>query len=281
MTESDARPVTRWTRWIGWGVLALVYVVSYFHRTAPTVLAKNLMADFSATGAEMATMAALYLYVFAALQVVVGTVLDAWGPRRAVSSGAFLMAAGALLFSEARTLPVAYGARVLVGAGASVVFIGALKLIAAWFRPDEFATLTGLTQIAGNTGALLSATPLAWAVATVGWRPTFAFVAAATAGLSLLTWLVVRDRPPAAASVVPPRFLAREGISSVWKNRKTWPIFFIYFGIYGTLMVFYGLWGVPYLRDVHGLSAVAAFPMPSSRAPTRPSGAFSPSSLPD
>ncbi|HQR66716.1 MAG TPA: MFS transporter, partial [Thermoanaerobaculia bacterium] len=146
MPDAGGAPVTRRTRWIGWSVLALVYVVSYFHRTAPTVLAKSLMADFSATGAEVATMAALYLYVFAALQFVVGAVVDAWGPRRVVSGGALLMAAGAFLFSAARGLPVAYGARLVVGAGASVVFIGTLKYVAAWYRPDEFATLAGLTQ---------------------------------------------------------------------------------------------------------------------------------------
>ena len=258
MTEETAGAAARWARWIGWGVLALVYVVSYFHRTAPTVLAKGLMADFAATGAQIATMAALYLYIFAALQFGVGAVVDAWGPRRVVAGGALLMAVGALLFSAARTLPVAYGARLVVGAGASVVFIGTLKYVAAWYRPDEFATLAGLTQLAGNTGALLSATPLAWAVATAGWRPTFAGVAAATAGISVVTWLVVRDRPPGPVSLSSPRFSFREGIASVWKNPRTWPLFFIFFGIYGTLMVFYGLWGVPYLRDVYGLSAAAA-----------------------
>jgi sugar phosphate permease len=246
------------SRWTVWGVLALVYVVSYFHRTAPTVLAKNLMADFSATGAQMATLAALYLYTFAALQFVVGAVVDAWGPRRVVTGGALLMAAGAAAFALARALPEAYAARVVIGAGASVVFIATLKLVAAWFRPNEFATLAGLTQLAGNTGALLSATPLAWAVADVGWRPTLAGVAAATAALALLVWLVVEDRPGGPAALPLPRFSFREGYASVWKNPKTWPMFFIFFGIYGTLMVFAGLWGVPFLRDVHGLDAAAA-----------------------
>ena len=69
-----------------WGVLALVYIVSYFHRVAPAVLAKDLMGSFSATGSDVATMAALYLYAFAAMQFVVGAVVDGWGPRRAVAA---------------------------------------------------------------------------------------------------------------------------------------------------------------------------------------------------
>src|ERR1039458_4982257 len=123
-----------------WGVLALVYVVSYFHRIAPAVLAKDLMASFAATGVEVATMAALYLYAFAAMQFVVGAAVDAWGPRRAVAAGALMMAAGGSVFAAARALPVAYGARVAVGLGASVVFLRMLKQVGAWWRAAEFGT---------------------------------------------------------------------------------------------------------------------------------------------
>src|ERR1039458_8033204 len=147
-----------------WGVLALVYVVSYFHRIAPAVLAKDLMASFAATGVEVATMAALYLYAFAAMQFVVGA---RW----------LMMAAGGSVFAAARVLPVAYGARVAVGLGASVVFIGMLKQVGAWWRAAEFGTWSGLTQVAGNLGGLLAAAPLALLVAIAGWRATFGGVA--------------------------------------------------------------------------------------------------------
>src|ERR1039458_10485517 len=92
-----------------WGVLALGYVVSYFHRIAPAVLAKDLMASFAATGVEVATMAALYLYAFAAMQFVVGAAVDAWGPRRAVAAGALMMAAGGSGFGAAAAPPRAHG----------------------------------------------------------------------------------------------------------------------------------------------------------------------------
>src|ERR1039457_2881563 len=107
-----------------WGVLALVYVVSYFHRIAPAVLAKDLMASFAATGVEVATMAALYLYAFAAMQFVVGAAVDAWGPRRAVAAGSLMMAAGGSVFAAARGPPVAVGGGGGGGVGASVLVVG-------------------------------------------------------------------------------------------------------------------------------------------------------------
>src|SRR6202142_3687314 len=248
-------------RLLVWGVLALVYVVSYFHRLAPAVLAKDLMASFSASGVEVATMAALYLYAFAAMQFVVGAAVDAWGPRRAVAAGAALMAAGGAGFAAARVLPVAYGARVAVGAGASVVFIGTLKQVGAWFRPDEFGTWSGLTQVAGNLGGLMATAPLALIVSLTGWRATFGGVAAVSVALAALTLAVVRDRPEDAGFPPPlprgpaPKLSVAQGYRKVWGNRNTWPMFVVFFCQYGTLISFSGLWAVPWMRDVYGLSA--------------------------
>jgi len=218
------------------------------------------MATFTATGVEVATMAALYLYAFAAMQFVVGGAVDAWGPRRAVAAGAVVMGAGGALFAAAHALPVAYGARVIVGAGASVVFIGILKQVGAWFRPDEFGTWSGLTQVAGNLGGLLAAAPLALVVSVAGWRATFSGVAIVSLLLAGLCLAVVRDRPEDAGFPPPlprgpaPKLSVAQGYRRVWGNRRTWPMFLIFFCQYGTLISFSGLWAVPWMRDVYGMT---------------------------
>jgi sugar phosphate permease len=219
------------------------------------------MATFTATGVEIATMSALYLYSFAAMQFVVGAAVDAFGPRKAVAAGALVMAAGGAIFAAAHVLAVAYGARVVVGVGASVVFIGILKQVGAWFRPDEFGTWSGLTQVAGNLGGLLAAAPLALVVAVAGWRTTFAGVAGLSLALAALCLALVRDRPEDAGFQPPlprgpaPRVNVTEGYGRVWGNRRTWPMFLVFFCQYGTLISFSGLWAVPWMRDVYGLSA--------------------------
>ena len=114
-------------------------------------------------------MAALYLYAFAAMQFVVGAAVDAWGPRRAVAAGAVDDGRRAARSSPPRTSCPSRTERASSSAsGASVVFIGMLKQVGAWFRPDEFGTWSGLTQVAGNLGGLLAAAPLALVVAARG-----------------------------------------------------------------------------------------------------------------
>jgi sugar phosphate permease len=252
-------------RWTGWGVLAAVYVVAYFHRLAPAVLAKSFMADFTASGVEVATMAALYLYSFALMQAPGGALLDSWGPRKTVAAGALVMASGSLVFAASRVLALAYTSRILVGVGASVVFIGTLKYVSSWYKTHEFATMSGLTMVAGHSGGLLAASPLTWAVGIAGWRATFAGVGVLTALIAAICLALVRDRPeeagfpaPPAGMSAPPAVSLREGFRIVWKNPKTWPMFFVFFLQYGTFLAFSGLWGVPFLRDVYGLSPAHA-----------------------
>lgn len=251
-------------RWTGWGVLAIVYVVAYFHRLAPAVLAKSFMADFGATGVQVATMAALYLYSFALMQPPAGALVDSWGPRRTVAAGSLVMAAGALVFAASRVLALAYLSRVMVGVGASVVFIGTLKYVGSWYRTREFAIMSGLTQVAGHTGGLLAAVPLTWAVSLAGWRATFVGVAGLTVAIAALCFALVHDRPgdsglaPPESAAPAPAVSLREGFGIVWKNPKTWPMFFVFFLQYGTLIALSGLWGVPFLRDVYDLSPAKA-----------------------
>jgi len=178
-------------------VPASLYVFSWVHRVAPAVVAADLMRAFSITAAALGNLAAIYPYVFAAMALVAGSLADTLGPRRTIALGGATMGLGAALFGLAPTFGVAFAARLLVGLGASVMLIAWLSLAAAWFRPDEFATISGWTQTAGNVGALLAASPLALLVDAVGWRLTFVAIGGVTLGLAAIAAGLIRDRPEA------------------------------------------------------------------------------------
>src|SRR2546427_172506 len=141
-------------------VPASLYVFSWVHRVAPAVVAADLMRAFSITAAALGNLAAIYPYVFAAMALVAGGLTDTLGPRWTLALGGATMGLGAAVFGGASTFGVAFAGRLLVGLGASVMLIAWLSLAAAWFRPDEFATISGWTQTVGNAGALLAASPL-------------------------------------------------------------------------------------------------------------------------
>jgi sugar phosphate permease len=247
---------------------ASLYLFSWFHRVAPAVVAADLMAAFAITAASLGVLAAIYPYVFAAMALVAGSLADTLGPRRTLAAGGIAMGLGAIVFGLAPTFGVAVAGRLLVSLGASVMLIAWLALAAEWFRPAEFATLSGFTQTVGNAGALVAAAPLALLVEAVGWRLTFEMIGALTVLLALVALALVRDRP--AALGLPPvnpergarpapslREVVR-GVPGVVANRRTWPPILAAGGVYATLITLLGLWGVPYLTQVYGLTRVEA-----------------------
>jgi len=255
-------------RWLILVVPALIYLFSYFHRVAPSVVATDLMRAFSITAASLGSLIAIYPYVFAAMGLVAGSLADTLGPRLTLALGATTMGLGAALFGLAPAFGVAYGGRLLVGLGASVILIAWLSLSAEWFRAHEFATISGSTQTVGSVGALVASTPLALLVESIGWRETFVLIGAVTLGLGLSALFFIRDKPEAMGlpAINPERQVRavlslREvlrGIPPIMANSRTWPPVLASGGVYASYIAFFGLWGVPYLTQVYGLSRIQA-----------------------
>jgi len=134
----------------------------------------------------------------------------------------------------------------------SGVYIPTIKIISRWFKVDEFATLTGVLFAVGNTGALVSAYPLAAMTSAFGWRHSFLFIAAVTLVLALSCWILVRDSPEGNVKKI-----EKKGFSASFRvvvlNSAIWLIATSAFLRYGIVMGYQGLWGGPYLMDVYGM----------------------------
>ena len=246
--------------WLMWSLPALLFLIAFFHRVAPGVMAKELMQTFGVSGAMIGLLSATYFYSYAGFMVPAGLLIDAFGVRKVVAAGGAVMGAGTLMMGAATAGAALFAGRFAVGLGATVTFIGALKIAATWFPPSRFGFLSAITATVGVLGALIAAAPLAALVAVAGWRGAFWVVGVITLAGSVLCLLVVRDRPgsgrtdaPAAASLA----AVMSGMAQVLRNRHTWPPFLGFFCLYtamGNLM----LWMVPYLRDVYGLGNTRA-----------------------
>jgi sugar phosphate permease len=249
------------------GIALASFVLSFFHRTAPAAIAGELTQAFAISSAVLGTLAATYFYVYTVLQIPVGVLADTLGPRRILSAGSLIAGVGSLAFALAPTWEIAALGRTLVGVGVSVAFIAILKLSAVWFPANRFATLNGVTMLAGNLGAVIAGAPLAWVVTQTSWRAVFVALAGLSIALGVATWLKVRDRPEQMgfAPVHAPAATIG-GISVHWghalgrvlANPATWPGFFVNVGVGGSYLAFAGLWSVPYLVETYGMSRVIA-----------------------
>jgi len=150
---------------------------------------------------------------------------------------------------------------VLLGCGFGVMLIGSMVVISRWFPPDRFSTVTAVVLSVGLLGNLIATTPLAWASEVTGWRTVFAVAVLFTALAAIAVWLVVRDAPPGhpflARTPESPREML-DGLLEVLGNHRLWPILALNFCCYACTFTVQGLWGGPYLREVHGLTPIQA-----------------------
>jgi predicted MFS family arabinose efflux permease len=113
---------------------------------------------------------------------------------------------------------------------------------------------------ASNIGTLAAATPLAWIAATVGWRSGFLGLAAITLLVAVGFLVFVRDRPPEYRGPEPTRESPGKilrGLWEVWRTPGLGPVLSMHFFAYATMLTVLGVWGGPYLYDVHKLDGVA------------------------
>lgn len=241
--------------------LATAYVASHFFRASNVTIGLDLMRDLGIGPEALGGLTGAFFFGFAAMQIPCGFFFDRYGPRKTVTGMLILATFGAAIFTFAPTWPVLLTGRALMGAGFGVMLIGSMVVISRWFPADRFATVTAVVLSVGLIGNLVATTPLAWASSAVGWRSVFAAAVLFSALATIAVWIIVRDAPPGhpflERTPESPRQML-QGLVEVIRTRALWPILAMNFTHYACTSTVQGLWGGPYLREVHGLTAIEA-----------------------
>lgn len=246
--------------WIIWLTGLFAYIVAVLDRTTLGVSGLDAAERFAASPSMLSTFVVLQVVVYACAQVPAGVLLDRYGSRVLIAAGAALMAVGQLTLALSESLPLAIGARAVVGLGDALTFISVLRLVPNWFTPKQVPLLTQLTGICGQLGQVLSAVPFLALLTGTTWATAYISVAALGTLAMVLALAVVRDAPGGRV-VAPEAMTIRETLSSVktvWLRPGTRLGFFTHMGTQFSVTVFALMWGVPYLTVAQGQSAGVA-----------------------
>ncbi len=160
-------------------VAALTMAVQNGIVTAFAVLYLPLVREFGEGRGVVAAVQSSVVLLGGLGAPLAGAALDRWGPRRLFQAGAALAAAGLLLASQTRGLPLlvlSYG--VLAGAGLSALAsVPNMVVVAQWF-PRRRGGAIALADLGTPVGAF-ALVPLAQLlVERVGWRTSVQLLAA-------------------------------------------------------------------------------------------------------
>lgn len=261
MLPTDSPGFSRF-RWLMFSLLSLAFVLAFFHRVAPTVLAEQLAESLNASAVALGSIAAMYFHIYAAMQIPAGIIADKIGTRLSVGMSAAIGGIGSFIFALAPDVFTASVGRFVIGFGVSFAFVGTLRAAGFWFRPEQYAQISGWIILVGNLGAILAGTPLALTLEYLDWRSIFLIVGGFSLALSVLIILTVRNTPEEAgfagdnsAQPDPDDIGFWKGLVEVTRIPAVWLCFIAGFALVGPFFGFAGIWAVPFLVSEVGLTA--------------------------
>jgi predicted MFS family arabinose efflux permease len=237
--------------------LTLGHVFSNAVRTLPAVATDVLTRDLTISAETLAAITSAFPAAFAAAMIPVGVGLDRYGVKPVALTLMAIAVLGSAMAALAPSAATLLLAQIVLGIACSGMMMCPMTYAARAVPQAQFGLWAGLVQGFGNSGMLLSASPLAWLVEVAGWRAGFW----ACAGLALFAWAAVfltvrHERPEAAARV------------SIWQNAlevmnfATSPrlrgLMALAFVSFGAVLGVRGLWGGPWLMDIKGMGRIEA-----------------------
>jgi MFS family permease len=150
--------------------LALGHVLSNAVRTLPAIAADVLARDLGLSAEGLAALTGAFPLAFALAMVPVGVGLDRFGVRRTSLAVLAVAGLGAVLAALAPGPAAMLVAQVVLGTGCAGMLMCPITYAARAVPQARFGLWSGIILTFGNTGMLLSASPLAVLVEWQGWR---------------------------------------------------------------------------------------------------------------
>lgn len=250
---NTATPINPWKRIFA--PFAAGYFLSYLLRNANAVISPELTHDLGLSAADLGLLTSAYLLTFGAFQLPLGILLDRYGPRRVEAGLLLICAAGTALFALGESMPQLTFGRALIGLGVSACLMASFKAFSLWFPIERQASLNAAIMAAGGLGAIAASSPLGALLPILGWRGIFFALAA----LGLIAAALIFATPEKAGGAQ--RESLRQqlaGLASIFRSRAFWRFAPQTTMIVGGFMALQGLWALPFMMTVNGLSREAA-----------------------
>ncbi|AFZ44559.1 nitrite transporter [Halothece sp. PCC 7418] len=232
-----------------WFAFFLTFVVWF--NFAP--LATTIKDDLGLTVDQIKTIAICNVALTVPARVIIGMLLDRFGPRITFSTLLIYSAIPCLLFASANDFNMLVISRLLLGIVGAGFVIG-IRMVSEWFPPKEIGVAEGIYGGWGNFGSAASAFTLpsiALALSFISggssnWRLAIALTGIAAAVYGVIYFFSVEDTPPGKVYQRP----ERHGGMEVTSKRDFWFLLLMNLPILGVLaLLAWRLKGVGFLNQ--------------------------------
>ncbi len=182
--------------WVVAAVTFLTLLVAAAVRSAPGVIIKPLETEFGWDRASISLAVSVSLITFGLGGPVGGTLVDRFGPRRALAAGLVAIVTGMFLLLSLRELWQLYllwGLLIGVGTGIASQVAGAV-VAQRWFRAQR-GVIVGAFGAATSAGQLVFIPQMMSLTVADGWRSGMTLLLIGCAAMIVPVLVLMRDRP--------------------------------------------------------------------------------------
>lgn len=242
-------------------IIAILYCLGFTNlllRASLGVMAPDLARELALEPAMLSAVASAFFFSYALMQLPTGVFFDRYGARLTLSTMLAFTAVGTALFAMGQSAPVLILGRIFMGLGLAGTFTGAFVVMARWLPSDRLVSQIGAMNSFATLGSIAATTPFAFLIGLIGWRTSYWFFVGGVVLLGLVMAAFLRDAPhDEAASTARHETMVQAlgGVVEVLRQPHMGRLLVagIPLAASGTIS---GVWGAPYLRDVHGLGNI-------------------------
>ena len=243
--------------WWVW-ILAVTFVVYLFSfQTGYSIVNPSVQGDLGLSVGQVASIAAVYTWVFAITQFFGGALLDRLGARKVLPISIALVVIGVFVFANANSYGMLLLSQVILATGSCTGFVGAGYVGGQWFGMAKFSFMFGLVQVVAALTSAFSVNMILAVLGATDWRSMFNIYGVIGIVLLALGAIYIRNPQPVPAGThkgVGEFFgSVLKGMAEVAKIGHVWIAAIVGAATFGTLLALGVVW-MPKVLMAHGLS---------------------------
>lgn len=175
---------------------ALFYFIANFQRIAiPGAVFDILEQELSVTAPYITAFGAIFMYIYAFNQLIIGVLVDRFGGLRVILAGSLILALGCILFPLTSNLPLMYFSRALIGFGSSTFYLSLIKELKNLFSDKNFGLAISVMLCIGYMGGIAANAPFVMMMKVADWREILLAVAGVVV-LAIIIFALILPQVP-------------------------------------------------------------------------------------
>ena len=168
-------------------IATTLFFIANIQRVAiPGAIFDLLQNDFVADASKITFLGAIFCYIYAITQLIVGPLVDKYGGFRVMALGGIIFSIGSLIFPHSEHLSGLYLSRALLGFGAATFYLSTIREVKKYAKDKNFSLAVSYILFVGYSGGIFANAPFVACTNQIGWRNTLYLLGYATLILALL-----------------------------------------------------------------------------------------------